>query len=171
MLMYKWRILDHFITRFNRLMCLLYKPSAQTDICTLLMGGFADDKNTESVIIVFFPPFFCLQISGRKSQTRLSDLNMLIDVVWTSSLLGQEKNKTCSSEEVDPRYYPWNLVYDHSTKFRGHGVKALEFCSLLSFSVLILVRTDPFFRVADAASMLLKPRLLRPQPAWDDDGR
>jgi hypothetical protein len=50
------------------------------------MGGFADDKNTESVIIVFFPPFFCLQIFGRKSQTRLSDLNLQIDVVWTSSL-------------------------------------------------------------------------------------
>jgi hypothetical protein len=51
------------------------------------MGGFADDKNTESVIIVFFPPFFCLQILGRKSQTRLSDLNLQIGVVWTSSLL------------------------------------------------------------------------------------
>jgi hypothetical protein len=57
------------------------------------MGGFADDKNTESVIIVFFSPYFCLQILGRKSQTRLSDLNLQIDVVWTSSLLrGKKQN-------------------------------------------------------------------------------
>jgi hypothetical protein len=35
------------------------------------MGGFADDKNTESVIIVFFPPFFCLQIFGRKMSDKI----------------------------------------------------------------------------------------------------
>jgi hypothetical protein len=57
------------------------------------MGGFADDKNTESVIIVSFSPYFCLQILGRKSQTRLSDLNLQIDVVWISSLLrGKKQN-------------------------------------------------------------------------------
>ncbi|KAH9551791.1 hypothetical protein CY35_09G031000 [Sphagnum magellanicum] len=91
---------------------------------------------------LLFHPLFCVSFG-------LSDLNLQIDVVWTSSLLRGKKQ---------------NLVNHHSTKFRGHGVKALEFCSLLSFSVLILVGTDPFFGVADAASILLKPRLLRPQP-------
>jgi hypothetical protein len=118
---------------------------------------------------LFFFPFFLPATFGKKKSDKIirseSADRCGLDIVTFKI------GKTCSWEEVDPRYYPWNLVYDHSTKFTGHGVKALEFCSLLSFSVLILVSTDPFFGVADAASMLLKPRLLRPQPAWDDDGR
>jgi hypothetical protein len=31
------------------------------------MGGFADDKNTESVIIVFFPPFLPANFWKKKS--------------------------------------------------------------------------------------------------------
>jgi hypothetical protein len=51
------------------------------------MGGFADDKNTESVIIVFFFPFFLPANFGKKKSDKIIRLNLQIDVVWTSSLL------------------------------------------------------------------------------------
>jgi hypothetical protein len=35
------------------------------------MGGFADDKNTESVIIVFFSPFFLPANFGKRKSDKI----------------------------------------------------------------------------------------------------